>query len=264
MAGVFTYVQDGTAATFSLLRPSRRIQAFKITGLTPGLGMVTEARTFFTLGAVHPYDSSIVLIDANIRIIDSDKVEGEEIWDAPTDTTGEPSPTAEAMIELGTSLQTVKTSRDVHGVIIRIPAWERVLYDNTNMVSIGTERILEQIAEVEGEIALDLLLFRRLETGLPLSKKKQYQRRMNSAPIWQYKAGQLLCAEINASSVGSGNYSVSYNFVGRPEGWLVDVVAREPDGTDRPADGAAVNAGIKTGVEMNLYVDFGELNLGDF
>jgi len=178
-------------------------------------------------------------------------------YEQPTSEQQTPSETEQSQIQVGSSVESVVTQRDVDGNQILVTH----TYSKTDAEGNVQEVTQTQGGEVEYQVPSTSFSFSRREPQSPGDKSLLYVGKINSAFFAGAPAGHWLCTRIEGSSDDGGqSYNVTYEFQRNSEGWAATVVFIDTD-TGRPPPFLVEGVGIKD-IEVYRRIDFNALNLG--
>ena len=175
-------------------------------------------------------------------------------YNVPDSTSSVPNPpqTGTGTIELGATVQQVKTSYDVTGTQMTLSHTYNPGTSQAQTVTVGAEADIFIPQHVLREV--------RLENASPHSIAKTYVGKINSLGIWGYFAKELLCTRITGTSNDGGtSYTVTYEFQYNADTWDALLVYKDKK-TGVPPTGLVNGTGKKTFV-VYPSVDFSGLNL---
>lgn len=199
----------------------------------------------------HPTISGIVLTDRNIEALGAGKASVVLTYSPVTYDQKPPDETAPGVIQVGSSTQSVTTSKDRSGNPIVIKITKKETDDSGNITTVNDE----QIAQIQIEESRTVLSQTRVEKRPPTAKSITYSGTVNKLPIWGFGARTLLCLRIEGTNLILNDetvYSVIYEFVYNNKTWdAVSVFIDEENGS--PHKDIDVKTG--NGINVTRYYD---------
>lgn len=231
----------------------------KVSGVTgPAATRISSAvntRGLPVYASSYPGEPSLILdlIRASPYPGDTSTFVIEYSWNTPQSGDTNIIPTGDTAIptlEIGTSLQSIRTDKDADG--------QQMVVEQT--FGTGADaKVVRQVVEVDDDEALIYLRYTRKETQNPKEKAKRFKNKVNSTPMETDAARTWLCKGISGTLTDGGLYwLVVYEFLWREGTWDIVGILRDDNGN--PMDGVRDGEGRKL-FKVKGEIDFHELNL---
>lgn len=209
------------------------------------------------LGDEYPTDSTLILVEQIPTAISTTAVEIRLLYRVPTPADVNPNQPDAVQIEVGTTLRSIETNKDITSteeveVLLEV-SWSRAPDGQSPQPGMLTK-----------DVPITTLIFRRRESSSPGSISRAYTGTLNAEAFQGSVPGTWRCSSITGSSNDNGeNYDVTYTFEFLADGWKKVLAWTDPD-TGKAASGdnpkPSEGDGFKT-IDVYTAKDWTEMNL---